>query len=201
MLGLGGRSAPCAAAAHRRRQRALPDRQRRHAHRRRPRRAARTARRRRGALRHDGADPEPRAREVRRRAGRRRTASSPASRGAGAAATSYHFIGVQVAEAPGVRRARRTACRTSRSAPCIRQLIAADAARDRGVRQPARRSATSARRPTTSTPRSTWRANEGDRLAQPRRRGSHASAVLERTALWDDVQVGRGAQLDRLHRR
>ena len=146
----------------------------------------------------DGADPEPAAGQYGGVLRRRRTGGSPDSRAAAAAPArrpTYHFIGVQVAEARAFAGARR------RRAGRIGQhsLSAADRRRRprsiAALRVRRQLSSTSARRATTceTTLRSPRRERATARSARARR--SHASAALERTAVWDDVSVGAGASL------
>ena len=101
----------------------VPHRQRRHADRRRRRGARRGPRAIRRA-RHDGRRAEHRAGQIQRRGCRTRRVRSPASCRAGPAEPSYHFVGVQVAEAEAFASLPDNG-RSSRSAALYPALIAA----------------------------------------------------------------------------
>jgi CTP:molybdopterin cytidylyltransferase MocA len=142
--------------------------------------------------RHDGAHPQPEARQVRRRPRRTDGFVSGFTRPGrpGSPSTSSGSRWPNARSSP----ISRTACRPSRSTRCTRG--SSPRTRAPSPRTSATRgSATSARRPTAWRRRSSWRATRGGPDGVGPRRRVDATARVERTALWDDVTVGPGAEL------
>ena len=153
-----------------------------------------------GARGDDGADPESGPDEVRRRQGVDDDGYVTGFSRAGTGGESFHFVGVQVAEARAFAALEDGVPAESVNALYPR-LIAARPGSDRGVRLATRRSATSAPRATTWRRRWRWPRLEGDDSRRARGSTIDDSATVERTVVWDDVTIGRGVAPHRVHRR